>query len=72
MKSLQAEVTEMKNADNRDDDDFDEHGSTPIRHIEGWCHDRVWRTGALNLPDLRYIETCLWIHGGFPLNRFSH
>ena len=25
MRSLQAEVTEMKNADNRDDEDFDEH-----------------------------------------------
>ena len=29
MQSLQAEVTETKNADNRDDDDFDEHGGFP-------------------------------------------
>ena len=29
MKSLQAEVTEMKNADNSDDVDFDEHGGFP-------------------------------------------
>ena len=33
MRSLQAEVTEMKNADNTDDEDFEEHdGSHEISH----------------------------------------
>ena len=39
MQSLQAEVTEMKNADNRDDDDFDEHG--------GFASDFTLRHGAI-------------------------
>ena len=39
MRSLQAEVTKMKNADNRDDEDFDEHG--------GFSSDFALRDGAM-------------------------
>ena len=50
MKSFQAEVTEMKIADNRDDD-FDEHCGFPS--------DLTLRDGAMT--ELRHSETCPWV-----------
>ena len=61
MKSLQAEVTEMKSADNRDDDDFDEHGGFPsyftLRDVA------MTESGepVLESARLRHIETCPWV-----------
>ena len=52
MKSLQAEVTEMKNAQIRDDDDFDEHGGFPS--------DFTLRDGAITESG-EPVEMCPWV-----------